>query len=238
MQCWKGLRILNTRPIGQNAALSQTIRQAGAIPIECPALAIEPVENDWTSPLGDLLWIDKAIFISPNAVHYCFERLNQLQRVWPESIHTTAIGMGTSNALIERGVRVDDVPLRACSESLLELESMQHVQHQSVLLVKGDKGRELINHTLIKRGAQVIPVEVYRRILPVYDEAYIQSLWQKDAIDMIVFTSEVAVHHVFHLFGRQAHSWLRSKPCLVISERLAKIAADFGMKTISLFDGI
>ena len=31
-----GLRILNTRPYGQNAALSQAIADAGGVAIECP----------------------------------------------------------------------------------------------------------------------------------------------------------------------------------------------------------
>ncbi len=227
---WKGLRILNTRPLGQNKAFSQAIRDAGGIPIECPALTIEPVDNDWWSALGDLAAIDWAIFISTNAVQFCFERLKN----WPESIRVAAVGQATANALRQRGVRVDEVPLVASSEDLLNLEAMQHVHDKTILLVKGENGRALLADTLTQRGALVRPLAVYRRILPVVDPAYIESLWHEDAVDVIVFTSEEAMHHLFQLFGHKAADWLRSKPCWVQSKRLAKTAADLGIITITI----
>ena len=228
MPDWKGLRILNTRPLGQNEALSQAISDAGGIPIECPALAIEPVDNDWWRALGDLASIDWALFISTNAVQFCFERI----QVWPESIRVAAVGQATANALRHRGVRVDEVPLFASSEDLLNLEAMQHVHDKTILLVKGENGRPLLADTLTQRGAIVRPLVVYRRILPVVDPVNIESLWHDDAVDAIVFTSEEAMHHLFQLFGQKAYDWLRSKPCYVKSERLAKAAADLGIITI------
>jgi uroporphyrinogen-III synthase len=232
MPDWKGLRILNTRPLGQNEALSKAIRDAGGIPVECPALAIEPIDNDWWRALGDLASIDWAIFISTNAVQFCFERI----KVWPESIRVVAVGQATAHALKQWGVRVDEVPLLASSEGLLNLEAMQHVHDKTILLVKGENGRALLADTLTQRGALVHPLVVYRRVLPVVSPAYIESLWHEDAVDAIVFTSEEAMHHLFQLFGQKAHDWLRSKPCSVQSQRLAKAAADLGVITISVDD--
>ena len=232
MHDWKGLRILNTRPLGQNKTLSQAIRNVGAIPIECPALAIEPVENNWSDQLTDLSLIKNAIFISANAVHYFFDGLKAQHRDWPASIRVFAIGMATADALTRREIRVDEVPISASSENLLDLESIKHVINQRVLLVKGENGRDLLADTLKMRGAEVFPVAVYRRVLPPINQVYIQSLWREDAVDVIVFTSEEAMHNLFCLFGKKAHAWIISKICLVKSERLATAAARLGLKKI------
>lgn len=229
MQDWKGLRILNTRPLGQNKALSQAIRDVGGVPIECPALAIEPLEDGWWRTLGDLNVIDWAIFISTNAVQYCFERLHD----WPESIQVAAVGQATARALRQCGVRVDAVPLFASSEDLLNLEAMQHVRDKTMLLVKGEHGRALLADTLIQRGALVRPLAVYRRVLPRGNQDDIDALWHDDAVDAIIFTSEASMHNLFQLFGPHASDWLRSKPCYVKGKRLAKVAADLGILTIT-----
>lgn len=225
---WKGLHILNTRPLGQNAALNQVIRDAGGIPVECPALAIEPIDDEWWTSLGNLSSIDWAIFISSNAVQCCFDRLKR----WPESIKIAAVGQATANALRQRGVRVDEVPLQESSEGLLALDALRHVHNKIILLVKGENGRTLLADMLIQRGAVVRPLEVYRRVLPVIDQNYIESLWCEDKIDAIVFTSEESMHHLFQLFSEKAYDWLRSKPCYVSSERLAKAAANLGIITV------
>lgn len=230
MPDWKGLRILNTRPLGQNQALSQAIYDAGGIPIECPALRIEPIHSKWWRVQEDLRSIDWAIFISTNAVHYCFEKIN----VWPDSIRVAAVGEATANALRQRGVRVDEVPLISSSEGLLSLEAMQRVYGQTILLVKGENGRTLLADTLVHRGARVRLLAVYRRTLPVVESAYLQSLWHDDAVDAIVFTSEEAMYHLFQLFGYEASHWLRSKPCYVKSERLAKTAVHLGINSVTI----
>lgn len=229
---WRGLRILNTRPLGQNQALSQAIREAGGIPVECPALAIHPVENDWWQVLGDLASIDWAIFTSTNAVQFFFEK----QTSWPESIRVAAVGQATANALQRRGVRVDDLPLSSSSEGLLNLEALQQVQGKRVLLVKGEKGRTLLADTLTERGAIVHQLAVYYRALPVVNPLYIASLWQDDAIDAVVFTSGDAMQYLFQMFGSEARDWLCRKPCWVQSHRLAKVAADLGIITIMVDD--
>lgn len=231
-QNWKGLRILNTRPAGQNKKLSQVIREAGAIPVECPALLIEPVEYDWFCQLNELPLIEKVVFISANAVVYFFDGLDEHHQNWPTSVQVIAIGSATARSLQQRGIRVDDVPLLATSEGVLALESMQQVKHQRVLLVKGEGGRDLLEQTLKKRGAIVLPIAVYRRVSPISRQEYFQSLWREDAMDVIVLTSEEALHNLTALFGQEAHAWLRSKICIVKSERLAKAAAGFGFTTI------
>ena len=226
-----GLRILNTRPLEQGQALTKAIVQAGGISIPLPALVIEPVTN-WLNKLPSLLTIQQAIFISPNAVNYFFETVNKSQLPWPTIIEVIAIGHASAAALTQRGVRVDSVPALADSEHLLQLHSLQQVMGKSILLVKGEGGTVEIANTVISRGAQLSSAIVYRRSLPRTKPQQLQSLWQDDAVDIILFTSQQAIHNIFTLFGEYAHPWLCRKPCIVISERLANIAEALGMQHI------
>lgn len=235
MQKLHGLRILNTRPIRQNKTLTQWIRQRGGISIECPALAIESI--DWFFDI-DLSQIHHVIFISANAVHYFFEKLDTLRIAWPSSLSVYAIGYSTAKALAQRDIIVQDVPSAINSESLLLLHQLQNVSDQTILLVKGEGGRHLIANTLRERGAKVLPLNVYRRTLPEKNQNLMDSLWREDAVDVIVITSAQALKQLFQLFGDEAKEWLQHKPFWVISDRLVKIGQQLGIKQIQFIKGL
>lgn len=227
----KGLRVLNTRPIGQQHALSEAIRRAGGVPIECPTLAIERVSGaDTASSLEDLVTFNQVVFISRNAVHFFLEPLEAISCPWPATIRVLAIGQATAESLQARGIRVDDVPVISNSEGLLQLASLQCVQHQQILLVKGVGGRDLIEETLVARGADVHLCEVYRRLIPETSRVCLQLLWHNDALDVVVLTSEEAMVNLFLLLDPTGHNWLKRKVFWVMSDRLAKAAIHFGIK--------
>lgn len=221
-----GLRILNTRPLEQALTLNQAITQAGGIPISLPALTIEPINTTWVDSYSDLSRFDQAIFISANAVKYCLLSLKQAH------IIITAIGQASANALRSKQLVVHYIPNQSTSESLLSMAHLQDIANQKILLVKGEGGRTLIEDTLVARGSQVTPLIVYRRTLPSYNQKTIEELWQDDALDIILFTSQQSMHNVFTFFGAAAKSWLCNKPCLVISERLEQLAYLAGMQTV------
>ncbi len=227
-----GLRILNTRPQEQGKRLSQAINAAGGTSIDLPALTIEPTSADWLNDMPDLRTVHQAIFISTNAVNCYFTVLEQYQLVWPQDILVFAIGKASASALTARGVRVDHVPTIADSEHVLQLDALQQVQNHVLLLIKGENGRPVITESLRTRGAHVIELAVYRRGLPKVCTEQLNSLWQENKVDIILFTSQQAMHNLFLLLGEQARDWLCSKPCLVISKRLAEAASSLGIQTI------
>jgi len=226
----QGLRVLNTRPAEQNKTLSYAIQNAGGISIELPTIVIEPLRPDWLKTLPDLSDVDHAVFVSANAIKYYFLAAKQL--VWPSSITVTAIGQASADELTTRGIPIHHTPIDADSEHLLRLDHLQQIQNQTVMLIKGEKGRPLIEKTLRSRGADVIPVAVYRRELPKTNSLQTNLLWHDNAVDIILFTSQQSMYNLFTLFGEKARDWLCSKPCLVISERLAESASQLGMQTI------
>ncbi len=228
----RGLRVLNTRPLEQGKILSQAIHEAGGTSVDFPTLAIEPVSTDWLEALPSLSEVQHAIFISSNAAQHFCAKLKDRGLRWPSTIQTTAIGKASAAALVKWGIRVDNTPSKADSEHLLQLDSLQDVRNQTILLIKGEGGREEITNTLLQRNANVISVEVYRRILPTANPQYTHSLWHDNVVDIILFTSQQAMNNLFILLKEDAHTWIRRTPCLVISERLAEEASQLGIQTI------
>lgn len=229
----KGLRVLNTRPAGQAAnALTKAVKLAGGIAIEFPALVIESSNLNWLNTLPDLATATKAIFTSTNAVDYCFASLIAANKLWPPTIEVIAIGKATAEALKKQGIQVSLIPEQADSEHLLTLLAGQVLREKTILLFKGEGGRTLIAETLLEHGAKLLSFEVYRRVMPQVNQQVLQRLWQNTEVDIILLTSVDVMNNLFSLFGPEAHDWLCNKPCLVISERLAKEAALLGIKTI------
>ncbi|ASQ45050.1 uroporphyrinogen-III synthase [Legionella clemsonensis] len=226
--CLQGLSVLNTRPLAQGKSLSDTIVKAGGIAIECPALAIEPIEFS----LPELNNATFAIFISANAVTYLLATLTKQKIQWPKAIKVIAVGHATAAILEQYGIKVDFIPQESTSESLLQLDCLQDVANKSLFLFKGKNGRADIAQTLISKGADLTSIDVYKRVMPEFDQQYLHSLWQENAVDIILFTSQQAMQNIFTMFGKKAHDWLCHTPCLVISNRLAKAAALLGIQQI------
>jgi uroporphyrinogen-III synthase len=224
-----GLRILNTRPLAQGASLSADIHAAGGIAIHFPALSIEPTTNDWVKKVPELSLVDYAIFISSNAVHYFFKKINAAR--WPTSIHNIAIGKGTASALMKWQINVAQLPVVADSEHLLKLPSLQTINDKTILLIKGEQGKQDIANGLTERKANLIELAVYKRGMPQVTTAEVESLWQDDAVDIILFTSQEALENIVTLVGKHS-TWLCKKPCVVISERIAKKALAMGMQKV------
>ncbi|CAM2805700.1 uroporphyrinogen-III synthase [Legionella steigerwaltii] len=230
----RGLCILNTRPRSQAGPLSQSIRDAEGKVIELPTLEIEATNTGWVNLLPDLSTVNQAIFISAHAVHYCFTQLNQQHIEWPSSIQVIAIGHGSAAALQKFGIRVSAIPEIPDSEHLLALKTLQQPKKQNVLLFKGVGGRPLIEEQLIQRGANLVILEVYKRVIPQINTQFIQSIWRDDLVDIILLTSEQSLHNLFTLFDKEAHDWLRNKKWLMISKRLAQVASSLGIRNIRI----
>lgn len=231
----KGLRILNTRPHGQNEALNQLILEAGGHPFICPAIEIlHSNEDTWLPKLPPLDQVQQAIFISHNAVQTSFAVFVEKNIIWPHSIQVTAIGCATAKTLASYGVSEVHIPNPSHSEALLKLDFLQVIYNQTILLFKGDGGRTLITDTLGKRGARLIELPVYQRIIPTIAKDLLIQWQETDAIDIILYTSEEAMRNIFTLFGNAARAWLQSKPALVISDRLADCARQLGIVNIIL----
>ncbi|MCF6253404.1 MAG: uroporphyrinogen-III synthase [Thiomicrorhabdus sp.] len=161
--------LLNTRPAHQAESLTQHIQAHNGQVIACPTIEIQ-----WCaakSTIFDLSQgVDKIIFISANAVRGFLKSasyqayLNAL-KTGANPIELYAIGRATQQYGLAH-----QLPLMVLSqtdfdsESLLAHPIMHAVNQQSIVIVKGQGGRTLLEKTLQARGAKVCLLDVDRRV--------------------------------------------------------------------------
>lgn len=222
----QGLRILNTRPGEPGRLLGEAIQAAGGVNLAFPVLSIEWTAPEWQEHLPDLSTLQIALFTSVHAVDSCFAHL---QKPWPASIAVFAIGQATAKALQKKGVPRIQTPKKADSEHLLALPALQDIKGQSVALFKGEGGLNCIENTLRERQADLHILTVYRRKRIELDPALSAAVWQNDAADIILITSEEILDNLVRLFP---NTWLCKKTCLLVSLRLIEKARNIGITHI------
>lgn len=225
-----GLGVLVTRPEHQADALCQWIEQHGGVAIRCPALVIrEP--RAWApaqAVFDRLAEYDLAIFTSANAVDQAMP-LIQERGGFPPRLEIAAIGQATTRALARHGFAPDLQPDHDfTSEGLLALPRFQKVVGQTIVIVRGEGGRELLAETLAIRGARVVPAEVYRRERPVLDVAALLERWARGEIGAVVATSTETLLNLFDMLGVAGQDYLRETPMIVISPRTVQAATTLG----------
>lgn len=210
----KELTVLVTRPAAQSASLCDSIRANGGTALELPTIVIESIA---IQPITE--HYDWLIFTSANAV---LHGLPLIERT--EQTRIAAIGKATAKALEEHDIRVDAMPQGSSnSEGLLAHPAFATVKSQSVLLVKGIGGRELLQDDLMQRGAKVQTADVYRRACPPRDAevvANIEAHW--DDIDIVTLTSIETLENLLVLLSDTGRTLVRKTPYVVPSSRIAE----------------
>ncbi|MGL4860967.1 MAG: uroporphyrinogen-III synthase [Enterobacteriaceae bacterium] len=179
---------------------------------------------------GDLL-----IALSPRAVRYAAQHLQEQQIPWPSNIHYLAIGHGSAQLLAEACQQEVLSPEGAeISEHLLQLPTLQQLSGRQVMLLRGNDGRQLLATTLQARGARVIRCECYRRYPLSYDGTQLAIDWQQQGINTLLITSGEMLDQIVSLVPDHARSWLLSCHLVVVSERLASLALQYGWRHIKI----
>jgi uroporphyrinogen III methyltransferase/synthase len=162
-----GRRIGITRPTAQAGPVIERVLRLGAEPILLPTIEIQP-PSDWgpvdnaIHRLADFDWV---IFTSVNGVDSFLPRLWQTggdaRHLARAKIAT--IGAATGEALSRFGLRPDLVPAEFRAESLAA-ELGPHVAAKRVLWLRADRGRDVLPEQLVRSGATVEEVIVYRNV--------------------------------------------------------------------------
>jgi uroporphyrinogen-III synthase len=147
---------------------------------------------------------------------------------WPENVCFFAVGASTGHTLQNAGLATV-VPKEARTEGLLALPQLNRVVNQSVIIMKGFGGRELLHDTLVARGAKVAEWEVYKRVK--LDSPVSTQDWQPAQIRCIIATSGEVIQAAFDYFDA---SWLVTLNWIVVSQRTAEIASKLGVTQIDI----
>ena len=108
------------------------------------------------------------------------------------------------------------------------------VSGKKIAIIRGVGGRELLDKVLAERGAQVLSILAYERILPTLDVAPVVSAIGKHEFDCIVTTSAAGVENLLTLSGVNARANLLNIPLFVMSERIKILAEQLGFRTIGV----
>jgi uroporphyrinogen III methyltransferase/synthase len=161
-----GKRVLVTRPRHQAGEMMRRLEELGAVPCGLPAVEIRD-PADWSpvdAALARLAQFQWLVFTSGNGVRFFFRRLLQagrdLRALGP--IRLAVIGPSTADALSAFHLKPDVVPPRYCSESLAA-GLRDRAAGQRVLLVRADRGREVLREELAQ-SAQVEQIAVYSQV--------------------------------------------------------------------------
>lgn len=202
-----GKRILVTRAQHQASQLSQLLLKRGAVPIEMPAIEIQPLPapdefDQAILNLKDYHWI---IFTSTNGVEVFFHRLYSLNldARWLKDIRIGAIGSATASALEQKGLRADCVPKKYTSQSLLAQLQRHDKAGCRVLLPRADIAGKELTLGLARLGAKVDEVTAYRTTPDTWGVSQAKQMLLAGEIDIVTFTSSSTVTNLVAALGKK-----------------------------------
>src|SRR5258705_11655128 len=229
-----GRGIVVTRPREPAPALAERTRAAGGGPILFPTIEILLPENP--GAVRDLIerldGFQLAIFVSPTAAMRGHAMI-AASRKWPESLSVAAVGIGTATALEERGIHAVIAPAgEADSEALAALPELQDLRGRSIVIFRGQGGREWLRTRLEERGARVEYAECYRRACPDADAGALLARWQSGGVEAVAITSAEGLANFFDMLGPTGSGYLRATPVFVPHPRIALAARRLDVREI------
>jgi uroporphyrinogen-III synthase len=228
-----GRRIVITRPREQAARLATALEQAGAEPVVFPLIEIGPPADPaaLAATIDQLERFDWAVFSSPTAVDQAIARI-RARRALPQHWSVAAIGEGTERALARHGIAPVLAPReRFDSEALLALGPLADLHGRSVVIFRGQDGRQTLGDGLTARGAQVHYAGCYTRSPPAADGAGLLARARRGELDALILTSSEAVRTLAALAGGEL-PWLAALPVFVPHARIAEAARAAGFTDV------
>jgi len=210
--------------------LCRLLEAQGATTLLLPAIEIEPCGDaqEARARIGALDAFGFVIFTSANAVRFGHSLLDQRR-----DLTLAAIGPATARALNDAGY---DVTLRPeqgfTSEALLAHPGLEHLASRRILLIKGAEGRTLLAQELARRGAQVLEVDVYRRVPATPSAAALAALRAQVAaglLHVITATSLDVGRRLLEIVPDELRAEFQRAHWLVPGERVAAALREHGL---------
>lgn len=227
-----GRGVVITRPREHALALAALIQAAGGEPVLFPTIEIAPAGHPeaLAGLFARLDAFDMAIFVSPTAVMH---GLASVGRAWPEALRVAAVGAGTAKALERHGFASVIVPEEyADSEALAALPELLDLDGRSVVIFRGEGGREWLRATLQARGANVEYAECYRRVRPDHDTGPLLARWQRGGVEAVSITSAEGLSNFSGMLGPAGQSYLCATPVFVPHPRIGAAAEELGVQRV------
>ena len=193
--------LIVTRSSLQNQSIINFFRDSSLSVINYPFIEIEPISAspEIKNIIDDMLTFTKIIFISSNAAQ-CFKIISEHHSIkFADNAQIFAIGPTTKKELSFLNKNIFSPIDQFDSKSLLELSEMQNVADESILIVRGVGGKELLKKELEKKQANIFYLECYQRNFKLIDFNVIANYSQKETLYILITSSQIAQHFVDQL---------------------------------------
>jgi uroporphyrinogen III methyltransferase/synthase len=187
-----GKRIVVTRPKG--GELSALLTKQGAQVINFPTIKIKPNSKK----IKNLSGFDWLVFTSSNAARFFRKNLKKI----PQGIKISCIGPKTRQELENWGAKVYLMPAVFSSTGLAAAFKKHNLRGKKILLLRSDKGSQLLPKELSASGAKVSDCAVYRiaQARPKI-KRFFKKL--KAPVDIITFLSSESAKNFIRILGRK-----------------------------------
>jgi uroporphyrinogen III methyltransferase/synthase len=231
-----GWRVLVPRTKADAAAVSEQLREQGAIPEEVPTIAVEPPRTPQQMDravrglvTGRYQWV---AFTSVNAVRAIREKFEEygLDARAFAGVKVAAVGDQTAAALKDFGIAPDLVPDGEQSGQGLAAawppydDVLDPINR--VLLPRADIATENLVARLTELGWEAEDVTAYRTVRAAPPAAPIREAIKGGGFDAVLFTSSSTVRNLVGIAGKPHAVTIIA----VIGPQTAKTAAEFGLR--------
>ncbi|HSW88244.1 MAG TPA: uroporphyrinogen-III synthase [Candidatus Saccharimonadales bacterium] len=226
--------VINTRPEPDNKEFTKKLQLQGFTVYEFPTIrTTENMDNKHVvKTLTNLPSFDWILFTSVKGVE-AFITIAQLkikQEIYANK-KIAVVGPKTAERVELHGLTVSFMPSQFTTHHLGK--ELANINNKKVLLARSDIASKQLAIDLQTKGAEVVDIPVYKTEYLTYPDPEIDKLLQKDAIDVITFTSPSTVHG---FFKRIANKKLQAKiydiPVISIGPVTTKTAEKYGFKHI------
>ncbi len=230
-----GKTVLVTRAKEQARELSGLIEREGGRAVEVPLIAFEAVEDtgELDEALRNLAHYKWLLFTSVNGVHFFMKRFNQLYHKRPKlPVSIAVVGEKTEAVLLSYGLKTDLLPDDYTAEGMVDALTGRIKAGDRILLVRGNRGRHVLNEAVKKMGALLHDLTVYRTIFPETAKEQLRALLQGDImIDYVTFTSSSTVSHYTSILRELSEETgnLQQPKIACIGPIAAKTAKELGL---------
>jgi uroporphyrinogen-III synthase len=236
------MRVIVTRPLAQAQVWVQQLVQLGIDAVVLPLIQIQapPDPVDVLEAWAGLTEYSLVVFVSPNAVECFWQPCPDGGHVWPSHVLIGSLGPGTTQALRDRGLSGHQIIEPDPSAQQFDSEALwaQLARHDwhglSVLLVRGDGGRDWLARTLAAQGAVVETVCAYQRVVPCFtspESVLVDQALAEPACHLWFFSSSQSIEHLQQLAPRA--DW-RHAQALVTHPSIAQQAHALGWQHVYL----
>lgn len=227
-----GTTVVVTRPKKRAGTLAEKLRSLGAEVISLPCitsetLASEPVVNALEN-IVDYSWL---VLTSPQGVESLFEILTTMKRDARifAPVKIAAVGEATSKALLDHGLVADYMPKQYDAIHLAGGLVDQLTPEDRVLMLRAQKGTEVLPQKLGEKDVAFDDVPLYRTVPMTDDNPALAEKLTSGTIDYITFTSASTVEGFSAAYPNVSEGFT----AVCIGEASQQAAAAAGYKTIT-----